>query len=344
MRHRIGSVDVAQRAGVSRATVSYVLNGRKDVTIPTATRERVLRAARELGYRPNRIASSLAWGRTQTLGIVLPRLDNSFMADVVSGVQESCGPRTYRTIIVNSVYQRDVEDGQVQNLLEHLVDGIICLPRAPFPPPGESWLQRVREERVPCVIVDADAVEVGFDSVVSADRKGAEEAVDHLIRLGHRRIAHLCGYTHARSVQERLAGYREALARRGIAFDPVLVAGDTWDRSEMAVTAVELLSRAPAPTALFASNDVLASIAMKAARQHGMQVPADLAVVGFGDLDVADWIGLTSVCQSPREMGRLAAERLFSRMTEPELEPRLIVQPTRLVVRDTCGAAGRAPV
>jgi DNA-binding LacI/PurR family transcriptional regulator len=318
--------DVARLAGVSRTTVSYVLNGRADTAIPEATRQRVLRAAAQLGYRPNGVARSLVSGKTQTIGVIVPVLNSSFSAGIVNGIQQICsrGSLPYRMLLAYSHNDADEEVRQAQMLLEHRVDGLICVAGEHSVVGTTRWLVDAVKEGVPCVVVDDRVPGCAVDYVVSDDFNGARFAVEHLIGLGHRRIAHLSAGTDSSPARERLEGYRAALTAASIAVDERLIAGDSFDPGNAPRAMEYLLDLPEPPTAVFAANDFMAAAAFEA------------------DVSPAEYLRLTTVHQAPEELGRRATERLFERMENPELPPEGIVIPTHLVVRQSCGASQSA--
>lgn len=344
MARKVSGTDVAQAAGVSQTTVSFVLSGRTDITIPEATRERVRRAARELGYRPNGVARSLARGCTQTIGVVVPRVDSSFCGQIAQGIQEVCIAHDYRVLLAHTLHRSNVEAHQVGLLLEHRVDGLICV--------VDEWtigdlpgtIAGILDERVPCVLIDDHSLSDRVDCVVSDDRHGACLAVGHLLGLGHRRIAHLSAGTRTTPARERTAGYRDALRKAGVRFDRTLVAGESFSMHDAGAALHKLLDQRNPPTALFTANDRLAAEAKNAVEARGLRVPEDVAIVGFADMEMAHYLKLTTIHQDTAALGRLAVQRLLERIARPELAPETLVVPTRLVVRQSCGSAPAAAV
>ena len=329
------SFDVARRANVSRTTVSYVLNGRQDLPIPQETRDRVLRAAADLGYRQNHLARSLRSGKTQTLGVVLPGLDEPYLAEIVHGIETESARQGFRVLLANSQRDPATEARQVRLLLEHRVDGLICLPSEHTLPQMSSWLATVRESDLACVIADDCTFSGHWDCVVSDDVAGARSAVGHLIGLGRRRVAHLAGGQSVSSGRDRLAGYQSALADAGLDADPALVSDDSYDPARVAPAVATLLALPRPPDALFAANDVLAAEALEALRGHGRRVPEDVALVGFGNMSWGRYLRLATVDQDTQALGREAARRLFARLCDPHLPPTRMTLSTRLVVRET---------
>lgn len=332
------SFDVARVARVSRTTVSYVLNERHDLAIPQATRERVFRAAAELGYRQNHLARSLRSGKTMLLGVILPGLDEPYMAAIVHGIEAACAEEGYRVLLANSQRDPATEARQVGLLLEHRIDGLICLPSEHTLPWMTSWLETVQENGTACVVVDDRSLSDRLDCVISDDLRGARLAVEHLIRRGHRCIAHLAGSQNVSSGQDRRNGYAAALEDAGIAVDPDMICVYSFDADRVAPAVEPLLSRPDPPTALFAANDVMAAEARETLRTHGRRVPDDMALVGYGNMSWGRYLGLTTVDQDDQVLGREAARRLFARLRDRQSSPEQIVLPTRLIVRETCGS------
>lgn len=330
MNRRINSIDVARRAGVSQTTVSFVLNERTDVPIPPATRERVFQAARDLGYRRNRVAHSLVRGRTHTIGVIVPRLGSSFTAHIADGVQETLAKHNYRLLLAHTQHDPDREAREVALLLEHRVDGLICVAGEATVAAMPGWLDEIAADQIPCVIVDDRTHALRVDCVVSDDVAGARAATDHLIALGHRRVAHLAAGERNSSARDRRAGYQAALREHNLA---ELIAGDGFLAADVGPAVADLLDRPNPPTALFVANDYLAADVLEVLRARGVRVPDDVSLVGYGDTRVGRCLQLSTVYQNAGRLGRVAAERLLSRLAEPDLAPREIILSTNLVVR-----------
>jgi LacI family transcriptional regulator len=333
----VNSLDVARMVGLSRTTVSYVLNGRRDVSIPAETRAKVFAAAKKLGYRLNGIARSLVRGKTSTVGVIVPVLELSSTAETVNGIESECSKRGYRILLAYSHNDPDVEIEQARLLLEYRVDGIICVVGYRSLSGTGQWVQEATEEEVTCIILDSSVPGVSVDYVVGDDRAGASAAVSHLLRLGHRRIAHLSAGTRGVPACERREGYRDALLAAGVAIDEQLIVGDTFEPGDAAISMTALLDLPEPPTAVFAADDLMAAAAIEAARRRGRRVPQDLAVVGFNDIALAEHIHLTTVRLSAQDRGRMAIDRMFARLENPDLPKGGIIVPTQLVIRESCG-------
>jgi LacI family transcriptional regulator len=337
MRKLPSTGDVAQEAGVSRATVSYVLNARADQSIPEETRARVLAAAQKLGYRPNRLARGMIKGRTRTFGVIVSRLDSRYFAQIVLGFQEECDRHDHRILLEHTQHDPAREARQVNLLLEYRVDGLLWVADEWTAKAARHWIEGLAVEGLACVLTDDRTYAAFADCVVTADFEGAQAAVRYLIAQGHRRIAHLGASDRLSNSRDRHAGYMAALREAGLESDPALLVRDHYDVQDP-VGAFRTFLRAPnPPTAIFTANDDMAVAMMRQAKAHGLRVPQDLSVIGYGDLEVTEYMGLTTVRQNPYEVGRQAARCLLERMENPERERQTIVVPTELILRETCG-------
>ena len=329
-------------AGVSLTTVSLVLNRRKDVAIPEETRERVLDAARKLGYRPNGLVRGLVRGRTQTIGVIVPRLDSSFHAAVVHGIQSVLRIEGRRMLLADSEHRFEDGSREVEHLLQHRVDGLISVALFDDVPLQTmlDWVQGLVRDGVAMVVVDDHSAASLVDCVTTSDEQGAQCIVDHLISLGHRRIAHLGAGDAMSSARSRRAGYEAALRSAGMEPDPRLVAGTSYfmPSSEVRESFRRLMEARPRPTAVFCANDDLAAECMAAARETGIAVPEELSIAGYGDTAAGHLLGITTIHQDPISMGRRAAERLLQRLNTPDLDPEHIVLSVKLIPRNSTTA------
>jgi LacI family transcriptional regulator len=333
-RHRATSADVAARAGVSRTTVSFVLNGRADSGIPEDTRQRVMDAARELGYQPHGAASALAGGSSHTIGLVLRQSAeqvavDALLAETLWGIGSEAHQGGYRVLVEPVSPDR----GRYSDLvMSQRVDGLIVSgPRV-----DDEELARLVRDGFP-IIVQGSLPSLDVPSVDVDNRAGARTAVEHLLSLGHRRIGCVTNaplaYT---SASERLAGYGDALADAGVDADPDLVVEGAFDAaSGWSATAV-LLARAPDVTALFVASDIVAFGALRALREAGRRVPADVSVVGFDDIPLAQHFDppLTTIRLPARALGAAAGRALVERL-EGRAGSERILLPTELIVRES---------
>jgi DNA-binding LacI/PurR family transcriptional regulator len=338
LRRRPTSADVAARAGVSRTTVSFVLNGRADVHIPSTTWRRVEEAARELGYHPHEAARQLAGGSSLILGVVLRQSADQVAADALLsatlwGLAQAARQGGYRVLIEPLA----PGSGTYADLLRsQRTDGLVVSgPRA-----DDDELAGLVRDGFPIVLQgsrpDLDAPSVDVDN-----QAGARVAVEHLIGLGHRGIACITNaplaYTAA---SQRLAGYRQALEAANLEPDERLIVEGSFDAASGYTAMGQLLNRAN-PTAVFVASDVVAFGAMRALREAGRRVPLDISIVGFDDIPMAEHFDppLTTVRLPARALGAAAGQALMDRVAGRRVAPRTLL-PTELIVRNSTTAAG----
>jgi len=346
-RRRVTSHDVARRAGVSRATVSMVLNRSDAVVLSAETRQRVLDAAAELGYRPNSAARMLVRGDTETIGLVVtdPQVltVDGFVPQLLYGIAQATRESGYRILL------EGVEPGAGPHAYAELVegrriDGLIVL----NPPTEAPQIHALIDQGFPLVLLGS--VRHPREHACNfSTRRAIRRAVDHLAGLGHTAIAHI-GFSPPGFVatDARLNSYRESLRAHGIEPDDRLVAYGAFSAESGHRAMRELLDRggnrgAGRPTAVLAGNDTIALGALAAIADAGLSVPDDIALVGFDDLPFAALLrpALTTVRNPGVEQGRQAAQLLIRLLKGEAPEQRRIVVPTELVVRESCGASRR---
>jgi DNA-binding LacI/PurR family transcriptional regulator len=299
--------DVASRAGVGVATVSRVLNGHSNVR--PATRERVLDAIEALNYRPSPLARNLSLRRTHVVGVVVPFFTSPSAVERVRGVAAALARSPYDLMLF------DIESEERREHAFQLFDrgdrsdGLLIVSLIP---PDEE-VERLRAARLPVVLVDAP--HPAFPSIVIDDVRGGELATTHLVELGHRRIGFVGDKSpdpfRFASSRDRTRGYERALAHAGIERRPEYVREGTQSHHVARSTAIDLLRLPERPTAVFAASDTQALGVLEAARILGIRVPEELSVVGFDDIEIAAYIGLTTVRQPLFESGRRGGELLL---------------------------------
>lgn len=327
--------DVARAAGVSVATVSRVLNGKSSVT--EATQERVRAAIRELEYVPHGGARSLTTRRTHVVGVVLPEMVGAFFSEIIRGIDRIARPEGYH-VLVSGSHSEAAETQAVLRALHGQVDGLILM----FPGPGIESLDRSLPPQTPVLLLHG-AGETGRPTLRVDNRRGARMAVEHLLDLGHRRIALIGGPEGNADAEERRAGYREALAGRGLTPEaPFELPGDFREESGFAAAA-RLAGLEPRPSAVFAANDAMAIGCLAGLRAAGLGVPADLSLVGFDDVPTARYLtpALTTVRVPIAEIGSRAMERMLAMVfgRDDPGEHHEVVVPT-LSIRESTLAAG----
>lgn len=331
--------DVAARAGVSKATVSRILNGRGEHNVETARRVRAIVA--ELGYVPSARAVGLARGSTRTIGMLVPALTWPWMGEVLQGVADALEQRAYGLLL----YTCNRGDDSLRIFSSHLsanaFDGLLVIE-----PEGTlSYIEELYSRGLPVVLIDDRGHRPQFPSVATTNRAGGEAAAAHLLELGRTRPAVLTGITQFGCTRDRLSGFADAYADAGHPLHGELVVeGDfTIECGRRAVR--QLLDEGHQFDAVFAHNDLSAVGVMQALRERGKRVPDDVAVVGFDDIPLAADAdpSLTTVHQPMREMGETAARLLLSMLQggPPPVTP--VIRPTTLVVRDSTGERHATP-
>jgi DNA-binding LacI/PurR family transcriptional regulator len=322
--------EVAREAGVGVGTASRALSGNPHVT--DATRARVHAAAARLAFRPSPIARAFSRGRTQTLEVVVPLITQHFFVEVLRGIESALHDSEY-TLLIRTIERRADRDRVLRDQnLRRRVDGALLVSLNPT----RGLVRRVTEAALPLVLVDAEHPRL--PSVAVDHAAAAAAAVRHLLALGHRRIALI---DHAEDPfapvwpDARHRGYRLALTEARVPPRAEYERLTDWGAEAGAAAAAELLTLPEPPTAVFAGSDSQALGVLEAARQARRRVPEDLAVVGYNDIEVAAYLGLTSVKVPMRELGRRGVELLLRAIDEPETRPRQVRLPAELVVRRT---------
>jgi LacI family transcriptional regulator len=340
---RVTMTHVAERVGVSVATVSYVMNDRPGVG--DEVRARVLEAADELGFRPNRLAQGLRRGRTKLLGLLLADIANPFYPELAAGVIDGANELGYQVFLSQTGNHGEFTEREARALLDLRCDALIFTSVTTADRPlltqllteGVAFVQTVRR------VEDLPADFVGID-----DRAGGRDLIEHLLALGHRDIAFLHGPVASSASSDRLDGCLTTLAAAGLRPDDERVIEVGLTLGGGFAGAGELLaSGRPMPSAIVCGNDVIALGAIDALMDAGVRVPEDVAVVGYDDMPFASSrpVDLTTVHQPLRRMGAASVELLVERLDAPDLPPRQLVLPHHLVARSSSGtpAAEREP-
>ncbi len=339
-KKRVTSQDVAELAGVSRTTVSFVLNNVPGVKISKETRRRVLEAARQLNYYPASAARSLASGRTNVIGLVMCQSPDSVFADaflpeVIRGLGEVTQEQGFR-LLLQSVADITHPEAYIALVREKYIDGLIVSgPRS-----DDAQLPSLATEGFPIVLL-GQLNEVNFNFVDVDNVGAARMATEHLIALGHQRIGLITNaplqYTASR---DRLQGYRMALEDHGLPYDENLVRYGHFREESGYQAMTQILALPDRPTAIFVACDLVAFGAMEAIKEKGLKIPEDIAIVGFDDVRLASYVDppLTTVRLPAYEQGRRAAELLIRLINEENVAQTQILLDTELVIRESCGA------
>ena len=334
--NKISIKDIAKAAGVSHSTVSRALSD--SPLVKAETKARIQHLAREMGYSPDARARSLVTGRTHTVGMVVTTIADPFVAEVVQGIEGTAHDHGYTVILSSSNSEPEREIAAVEMLRAKRVDGVIVTSSRI----GALYLEHVERIGVPVVLINNHNEQSGhYTYTVTVDnRHGSFLATSYHIQLGHRRIAYITGPANHSSDTDRLAGYQQALEEHNIAFDPALIMPGNG-RPDGGMRALHMLiEMSQPPSAVFCYNDMTAIGLLRAAREAGISVPGDLAVVGFDDIPFALYVypPLTTITQPKVEMGRLAMEMLLTLMTADDpasMELSDIVVKGELVVRES---------
>lgn len=327
-------LDVAKLAGVSTATVSRVINSPD--TVREQTRKKVLVAMRTCNYKYNALARGFATKQSNTIGLIIPTIRNPVFADSTKGVQDCADKKKVQVILGNSHYQYDQEEKLINTLREKQVDGLIITTTNL----KGDVLKALLADDFPFVLLFS-TIKGGLMSAVGVDNyRGGYSATEHLVTLGHRRIGMVAGsFGITDRSYHRWHGYRMCLRDHGITYDKQLLVQTDYSLESGRDAVKKLLSLKDQPTAVFCSNDYTALGAMKGARELGLNLPADLSIVGFDDMQTASYLipALTTIRQPAYEIGEIATEILFQRMEKP-LKPVQRMLESSLIIRESTAA------
>ena len=328
--------DVAKAAGVSITTVSRALNGYSDVR--SETRKRVVRIAEELHYRPSAVARSLVRNRTQTVGLLVSDLAQSpsghhFMFEVLRGVHDRLAELGYELILVSTSTARQRLVSYLDMCTERRFDGVIVMGIRLDDP----YVREVVEAPLPSVCVDVPLLSDHCGYVMTDNFHGAHSAMKHLLSKGHRKIGFVNGYSQAAVSRERLRGYQDTLQAEGMEWDPSLVYEGDFTTKGGELGTKELLQRHPDITGLFFASDLMAIGGLRYAASKPVRVPEDLAIVGFDDIELAEFVtpGLTTIRQRRYEMGQTAVEMLIGMLLRNEQPAGRVLAPELIIRQST---------
>ena len=330
-------LDVAKLAGVSTATVSRVINSPEAVR--TRTRDKVTEAMKLCNYKYNALARGFVTKQSNTIGLIIPTINNPVFAESTRGVQDYADRNNIQVLLGNTYYQYEQEEKLVETFREKQVDGLVITTTDL----RGAVLKTLVDEQIPFVLLYS-TVKKGPMTVVGVDNyRGGYRATEHLVNLGHRRIGMVAGrFSISDRSFHRWHGYRQCLKNNAIAYDKRLLAQTDYSLAGGRDAVKQLLSLEDPPTAFFCSNDFLALGAMKGARELGLQVPRDLSIVGFDDIRIASYVSpeLTTIRQPAYDIGKLGAELLFQRI-EGKGKPVHKMLDLSLIVREsTASPAG----
>ena len=332
--------DIAHLVGVSRATVSYVLSGRKGGAISVAdeTRQRVIEAAQQLGYEPDAAAQSLRLRTSKNIGFTMPDMNNPHLWQIVRGADETARAQGFNLLLTSTAMQPESEKASIREVLRRRIDGLILLQWDYDKLKDEFCLAAQRHS--PIVVLGANE-KYNLDTVTPGHMEGAKLMMTHLIQLAHRQIGFIFGVYQEPLGNERLLTYRTELKKVGIPLNEDLIVHCGAAIQDGYQAALTLLDKQPRPTAILVINDLLAIGALRAIANRGLRVPEDISVAGFDDIDMAGFTipSLSTVCVNAEDVGREAVRLIFERLAEPERLPQHLYLPARLILRDSTGPA-----
>lgn len=335
--------EVAKKAGVGIGTVSRVLNNSSQIS--PQTRARVSQVIDELNYQPHAMAQGLARKKSLAIAALVPFFTGHFYVELLKGIQQATARHKYDLILYSIEDLQDKDYYLKRTLQQRRVDGVLLVSL----PLADAHAKEFQRRKLPLVLVDTSHAD--FDSFTVNNQSGAHAAVQHLIRLGHKRLAMITGHRESKPAQLRYTGFRRALAEAGIKLpEGLLISSDTLAgesimlndgfNKETGYRAMQKLLQLNGirPTAVFVASDIQALGAMQAIQESGLRVPEDMAIVGFDDIELAEYVGLTTIKQPMFQMGQRAVERLMALINDPNSPRQHRRIETELIVRDSCGA------
>jgi LacI family transcriptional regulator len=330
--------NVAERARVSKSTVSRVLNS--SAKISSGTRERVLDAVRELGYEPNIIARSLIKRKTYTIGVVLEDILNPFFAEVAKGIESALKGTNYSMLMTSSDYGEENELELTRKLLRYKVDGVLITPMEP----DSGAISLLRKKGVPFFIMNASSGEKDVSWIESDNLEGGYLAAKYLIDLGHWCLLCLRSMK-LMGTRARFDGFMRAVQEAGLPMNDHLIRGDVNATKDSYILMNEIIAEIGPknlPTGLVAVNDAVAIGAMESLFEHDVRIPEDVSIIGYDDINFAGLlrVPLTTIHQPKFKMGELAAQHLIDKIERGEegVARQFLVEPS-LVIRESCGQA-----
>ncbi|MFU8826328.1 MAG: LacI family DNA-binding transcriptional regulator [Brevefilum sp.] len=334
MRHqkRITIADVARKAGVSKQTVSRVINDKPDVA--PQTRKRIQDLMKAMGYAPDPIARSMK-GSTYTLGCITPNLSDFNLATIVQAAQKEAHEQGFFTLVASAASEIDFLP-LLNEMINRRVDGLLIIN-----PRDDNRYQHILPllaEGMPTVYIKNMPGEERVTAICLDDELGGTLATQYLLSLGHTSIVTILGPENEECTQKRLAGYKSALYEAGIAVDERLILNGDWTAESGRAAITKLLRYDVRFSAIFAQNDWMAIGAMRALRENGLQIPGHISIVGYDDLPITSFIDppLTTIRQPIEQFGGIAAKMLIDHIKLPHTQPQIIKLDPTLVIRETC--------
>jgi LacI family transcriptional regulator len=336
LNKRPTQTDVAKVAGVSRATVSYVLNDMEsNIPISTETRQRVLSAISQLGYEPDTRAQSLRSGDSKIIGLLIPDIHNPHYWQMVDGIEEETYKAGYDLILAHSSVNRAREEDCIKALSRRTMSGLIIVTSQNYL--AENLIERLRASGRPVVAVDAP----GFDYSATDYRQGTHELLNYLLKLGHQKFAFINGVADMKVGLDRLEVFVQLLTEKGFPKAHRHVENCGFEIEDGYQAALRVFSKKPRPTALIVINDLLAIGAIRAASDLGLHVPNDVSIASFDDLPISSYIvpRLTTVRRDNKAIGQAMTRMLLERLKDPKRPQQKLELPTEFIIRESTARA-----
>lgn len=301
--------DVAAKAGVHPSTVSRVLRGSENIPISEATKIKILDAAKELHYQPDQRARALRLGKSNTIGLIIPDMANPFFAEIAKSIEQHSFAAGYTLVVCDTNENQQKEIHFVNNLTSRGIDGLIIAPVQD----SYDHLLELKKRNYPFVLVDRCFEEFEANAVISDNEEAAYNAVAHLAKLGHKRIAFLCGRQNIYTIKKRLDGYKKAVEKFKLCSDPGLIGGGGFTFENGYAATLSLLSEPEPPSAILISGNIITLGAFKAILARGLHIPENISVIGFTDNVISPFLAcpLTTVSHPLKEMGTKAFNLLM---------------------------------
>lgn len=335
MKRKTTIKDIANALQITPSAVSRALHNHPRIS--DKTKKAVKLKAKELGYQPNHLASALRSGKSNLVGIIVPRTNSYFFSSVVENIEEELNKEGYNVIITQSNESYQKECRNIEALLQTQVDGIIAS-LANETVDFEHY-ERIKQKGIPLILYDRGENDIGVDYVGIDDYQSSHIVVDHLIEQGCERIAHIAGFSHTRIYKNRIRGYIDALLKHNIPIVESLILESSLTLEEGRKKTEELLKLPKWPDAIFASGDYAALGALQVLQEHGIKVPDEIALVGFSNEPFTKLISptISTVHQHNHKIGKLVAQQFLKRVNDPNWKPVLhkIILDAELIVRES---------
>ncbi len=326
--------DIAVKAGVHTSTVSRVLNGRGEIRVSENTKERVREIANLLDYEPNQLARAFRLRKTNTIGLIIPDIANSFFSGISRSIEKASYNKGYNLVVCNTDEEPGKEERFVKNLVSRGIDGLIIATAQH----EVGYIQNLNTKKIPFVLIDRDFPDIETNAVISNNRKSAFEAIEYLKNMGHRRIGFISGRQNLSTIINRLQGYRDAVEEFDLDDEEILVSGNGYSIESGYQAAMQMLSIQNPPSSLLIAGNLLTIGVIKAAREKGKIIPRDISLIAYMDSRLAPYLQtpLSTISHPLEEMGTKAFQLLLKNIdSENYMKKSKIIIETKLNIRES---------